>query len=95
MLQAEKRLLDSAQKSDGRQGFLFAANVAHPKSRGIIRLRSNDPFDHPLIDPKYFEDPYDIEMSLKGECFSLVCFFIEIKMIATNTVTWLNKKNQI
>ncbi len=37
-----------------------------PRSRGTVRLRSSDPVDHPLIDPNYWSDPYDREITLKG-----------------------------
>lgn len=37
-----------------------------PRSRGTVRLASNDPKVAPLIDPNYWADPYDKEMSLKG-----------------------------
>ena len=32
-----------------------------PKSRGWVKLRSKNPYDHPLIDPRYFSHPEDIE----------------------------------
>ena len=37
-----------------------------PRSRGTVRLASSDPNVAPLIDPNYWSDPYDREMSLKG-----------------------------
>jgi choline dehydrogenase-like flavoprotein len=37
-----------------------------PRSRGTVRLASADPAAAPLIDPNYWADPYDREMSLKG-----------------------------
>lgn len=37
-----------------------------PRSRGTVRLASNDPNAAPLIDPNYWSDPYDREMSLRG-----------------------------
>lgn len=37
-----------------------------PRSRGTIRLASSDPKVAPLIDPNYWADPYDREMSIKG-----------------------------
>ncbi|KAJ7323864.1 GMC oxidoreductase [Mycena albidolilacea] len=33
----------------------------HPLSRGTIHARSNDPLDHPEIDPAYFENDSDLE----------------------------------
>jgi choline dehydrogenase len=37
-----------------------------PRSRGTVRLASNDPNAAPLIDPNYWADSYDKEMSIKG-----------------------------
>jgi choline dehydrogenase-like flavoprotein len=37
-----------------------------PRSRGTVRLASNDPKTAPLIDPNYWADLYDREVSLKG-----------------------------
>jgi choline dehydrogenase-like flavoprotein len=43
-------------------------NSAHlrPRSRGTVRLASADPQAPPLIDPNYWSDPYDREMSIRG-----------------------------
>ena len=37
-----------------------------PRSRGTVRLASNDSHAAPLIHPNYWSDPYDRDMSLKG-----------------------------
>ncbi len=37
-----------------------------PRSRGTVRLKDSNPNSHPLIDPNYWADPYDREMSLRG-----------------------------
>ncbi|WP_119388608.1 GMC family oxidoreductase [Taklimakanibacter lacteus] len=37
-----------------------------PRSRGTVRLASADPQAAPLIDPNYWSDPHDREMSLRG-----------------------------
>ena len=37
-----------------------------PRSRGSVRLQSDNPQDAPLIDPNYLEDPQDREMSIRG-----------------------------
>lgn len=47
-------------------GVTLNSAFLHPRSRGTVRLGSNDPGDMPLIDPNYWSDPYDIEMSIKG-----------------------------
>ena len=37
-----------------------------PRSRGSVRLASNDPAKAPLIDPNYLQDPHDRAMSIRG-----------------------------
>ena len=37
-----------------------------PRSRGTVRLSGNDPAAAPLLDPNYWSDPHDREMSIKG-----------------------------
>lgn len=40
--------------------------LLHPKSKGSIRLQSDDPFDPPLIDPNYLDHQDDVKTMLKG-----------------------------
>ena len=40
--------------------------LLRPKSRGVIKLRSNKPFDHPLIYPNYFKEPEDMVVLIEG-----------------------------
>ncbi len=47
-------------------GVTLNSAYMRPRSRGTVRLKSNDPNDHPLIDPNYWSDPYDREQSIKG-----------------------------
>jgi len=37
-----------------------------PRSRGTVRLKSDDPRAAPLIDPNYWQDPRDRELSIAG-----------------------------
>ena len=37
-----------------------------PRSRGSVTLRDADPATPPIIDPNYWAEPYDFEMSLRG-----------------------------
>jgi len=49
-------------------GYGCTINSCHlrPRSRGSVILRSDDPNVAPMIDPNYWADPYDFEMSLRG-----------------------------
>nr|CAD7194755.1 unnamed protein product [Timema douglasi]CAD7404454.1 unnamed protein product [Timema poppensis] len=40
--------------------------LLRPNSRGRVLLRSNDPKDHPLIEPNYFSDPEDVARLIEG-----------------------------
>ncbi|GBN82956.1 L-sorbose 1-dehydrogenase, partial [Araneus ventricosus] len=42
------------------------SQLLRPKSRGTVRLQSTNPYDPPLIDPNYLDDPEDIEAIVKG-----------------------------
>jgi choline dehydrogenase-like flavoprotein len=53
-----------ASMPDG--GVTLNSTLMRPRSRGTVRLKSADPRDAPLIDPNYWEDPYDREVSIKG-----------------------------
>ena len=47
-------------------GVTLNSAFLRPRSRGTVRLASADPNAAPLIDPNYWEDLYDREMSIKG-----------------------------
>ncbi len=47
-------------------GVTLNSAFLRPRSRGTVRLASADPAAAPLIDPNYWDDPYDREMSLRG-----------------------------
>jgi choline dehydrogenase-like flavoprotein len=47
-------------------GVTLNSAYLRPRSRGTVRLGSADPLAAPLIDPNYWEDPYDREMSIRG-----------------------------
>ncbi|XP_066910425.1 glucose dehydrogenase [FAD, quinone]-like isoform X5 [Clytia hemisphaerica] len=45
---------------EGQEGYSYFNCLLRPKSRGHIKLRSNDPEDHPLIIPNYFDNEEDL-----------------------------------
>lgn len=47
-------------------GVTLNSAYMRPRSRGTVRLASADPLAAPLIDPNYWADPYDREMSIRG-----------------------------
>jgi choline dehydrogenase len=47
-------------------GVTLNSAYLRPRSRGTVRLASNDPKAAPLIDPSYWADPHDREMSIRG-----------------------------
>ncbi|GAB6027860.1 hypothetical protein CHUAL_002078 [Chamberlinius hualienensis] len=46
--------------------FTIYPTLLHPKSRGIIRLKSTNPYEHPYIDPRYYTHPNDIQVMTEG-----------------------------
>ncbi|MEY4160241.1 MAG: hypothetical protein RLZZ136_862 [Pseudomonadota bacterium] len=49
-----------------KPGIIVYTNVAKPKSRGEIRLRSIDPLDAPVIDHRLLGDPGDVAAMIRG-----------------------------
>ncbi len=47
-------------------GFTCHVCLLRPKSRGLVTLQSPDPAAAPLIDPRFFDDPDDLETMVKG-----------------------------
>lgn len=49
-----------------REGFTLFPVLLHPRSKGTIRLRSNNPEDPPLINPNYLAEDVDIKILAEG-----------------------------
>ncbi|XP_048768060.1 glucose dehydrogenase [FAD, quinone]-like [Ostrea edulis] len=60
----EKEFQEKKDKNIGT--FIVLPILLHPKSKGTIRLQSDDPFDPPLIDPNYLDHPDDIKTFVRG-----------------------------
>ncbi|XP_052804567.1 glucose dehydrogenase [FAD, quinone]-like [Mya arenaria] len=49
-----------------QHGFTTVMCTARPFSKGVIKLKSADPFDDPLIDSQYYTDKRDIDAMIGG-----------------------------
>lgn len=65
--------------------FTLMVVVLHPKSRGDVRLKSKNPYDYPLINPRYLSDPEgeDIETIYEG-------IKLALEIVNTNAFKKLN-----
>jgi len=50
----------------GQGGFSLGATLIKPGSRGTVRIQHPDPETKPVIDPRYFSDPEDLETMIRG-----------------------------
>jgi choline dehydrogenase-like flavoprotein len=57
---------DHTRKFHLGHGYCTHATLMRPKSRGTLRLASNDPKADPLIDPNYLDHPEDLSVLCKG-----------------------------
>jgi choline dehydrogenase-like flavoprotein len=55
----------------GKESAAIIATLNRPKSKGSIKLMNNDPFSHPIIDPKYLHEEEDIEEFVTGLKFCI------------------------
>ena len=60
-----RRLLVRGRKV-ARPGIQIDINLERPRSLGNLRLASNNPCDHPRIDPNYLSDPQDLDEMVRG-----------------------------
>ena len=52
-------------------GFTLLPTLLKPKSRGEVRLRSNDPFDAPEVQPNFLSEKEDLDLLVKGAKIAL------------------------
>ncbi len=50
----------------GSSGITLNSYTVRPKSRGTVRLRSDDPAALPIIDPSFLAEPDDLKCSVEG-----------------------------
>lgn len=58
--------MDSDQEQVTKAGATINPCVLRPQSRGELRLRSVNPAEYPIIDPRYLSHPDDMRLSLKA-----------------------------
>ncbi len=56
----------SSIQPDLFSGFTIAPCVLRPKSKGYVKINSNNPIDHPSINPNYFDHENDLSLMLKA-----------------------------
>ncbi|XP_064462432.1 glucose dehydrogenase [FAD, quinone]-like [Ornithodoros turicata] len=49
-----------------KNSFMIVPIVLRPASRGRVTLKSARYTDHPIIDPRYFSDPRDLQTAIEG-----------------------------
>jgi choline dehydrogenase-like flavoprotein len=58
--------LEAGVEQLGEHGCTLNSCFLRPRSRGTVKLASADPFAPPLIDPNYFAEEYDRNISIGG-----------------------------
>ena len=53
-----------------QDGVTLNACLLRPKSRGLVKLRSANPFDKPIIDNNYLAEPEDLRLEIAGLRFA-------------------------
>ncbi|HYC66209.1 MAG TPA: GMC oxidoreductase, partial [Reyranellaceae bacterium] len=59
-------VLDHGRTRLKKNGITLHACALRPESRGTIRLKSTDPYDHPLIDANYLAERQDLQTLIDG-----------------------------
>lgn len=50
----------------GIASFSIDPVLLRPKSRGYLKLKSRNPYDHPIINPRYLSHPHDVKTIVEG-----------------------------
>jgi choline dehydrogenase-like flavoprotein len=61
--------------------------VMNPQSRGTISLRSSNPADAPIIDPKFLSHPFDRRVMIDGLRETMRLF--KAPIFVSRTVEWI------
>jgi len=60
------KVIDHSRKKTLGHGYSCHVCLLRPKSRGFVELQSADPAAAPLIDPKFFDAPEDLDTMVNG-----------------------------
>ena len=63
---APAMIIDHGRTSVWGHGMSCHTCLLRPKSTGEVTLKSSDPFDDPLIDPKFLSHPDDMKVMIQG-----------------------------
>ena len=63
---APAMVVDHGRTQIWGHGFSCHSCLLRPKSRGTVTLKSSDPLDDPLIDPKFLSHPDDMKDMIEG-----------------------------
>lgn len=68
---------------------VIAPTVLQPKSTGYVELRTNDPRDHPVIDPRYLS--HDDDLALLLEAWN----YVHHKLLKTEAMSQIIKQSVV
>ena len=66
LIKYDHAFIDNLFPNTWMDGLSMVPIILHPKSRGSITLKSNDPFDYPIIDPNYLADEEDMAIFIEA-----------------------------
>ncbi|XP_032526926.1 glucose dehydrogenase [FAD, quinone] [Danaus plexippus] len=49
-----------------KDGWTIMPLLLRPNTRGYVRLKSSNPFEYPIMNPRYHEDPLDVSRLVEG-----------------------------
>ena len=64
--------------------------LLHPRSRGYVRLASANPFENPLIDPRFLSHQGDVDMFVSGKSVIQLVWWC---ILESHTSTYRNISN--
>ncbi|KAK9496927.1 hypothetical protein O3M35_012876 [Rhynocoris fuscipes] len=67
--------------------FVYVGNIS-PRSRGTVRLKSQNPDDQPLVDPNYFADKSDMNAVRRG--ILKVLQYMNATIMQKYSINWIN-----